>query len=315
MNPRTDTSWATPPRATRHTAAGRRSAAFSLMEVLVAMGIFTVGLVAVAAIFPTAITIQRDTVREVDGRRVAKNARATFLAIARNNVSSPPSNQDNPLYEMSYSHDVTPANRTGSLLPFFTAVDGASAGNPTPIMPMITQPGLTVPQPFDNLLNLEVRSYPKHIENPFRRDYYWYPLLQVTNLTDPSGPSFSATLLIMHRGGTNLPPQIRQSTPITDISGSVITFGNGLLGAASNDADGDGLPDLIQPGDQIIGDDGQVHTVILAEANRLTVDSPTIGSISKIYFAVAIDSANNIKLESNSPLVWVEESIPLSINP
>lgn len=340
MNRRADTICSTPAGVTRHRAASRRNAAFSLMEVLVAMGVFTVGLVAVAAIFPTAITIQRETVREVDGRRIGKNARATILAAARSDVNpSDTIRNDEPEFEMSYTHDPIPASRSGSLVKFVEDAVTASAFNPTPVLPMIDLPEslpdgrlippsvqspspvnraltLNAPMSFHGLLNLDVRSYPKNIELPDRRDYYWYPLLQVSNLTDPSGPSFSATLIVMHRSGTNAPPEVRESNPITDVNGSVITFGSNLLGTTSNDADGDGLPDLIQPGDIVLGNDGRVHRVILADANTITVNSDSIGNPTRIFFGVSIErSTGIIKRESASPVVWIEESIPLSINP
>lgn len=340
MNHRIDTTRSAP-RRTR--PLSRRSAAFSLMEVLVAMGIFTVGLVAVAAVFPTAITIQRDTVREVDGRRLGKNARAMILAAARSevNAATNPYNVDKPEFEMSYRHAPVPANREGSLEPYVSAAVGASALNPTPVMPMIDLPEITVtaqagrqrsappdgldvdaPASFHGLMNLETRSYPKNIPQPDRRDYYWYPLLQVSGLA-ATEPTFSATLIIMHRGGTNLPPEVRRSFALDQSAtgGNVITFNaNGLFndgtGDVNNDSDNNGLPDYIQPGDLILGDDGRVHRVILADATSITVNSDNIGNPASIYFGVSRErSTNRLKRESASPIVWIEESIPLSINP
>ena len=337
MNPPTHTTCA---NASRHPAASRRGAAFSLMEVLVAMGVFTVGLVAVAAIFPTAITIQRETVREVDGRRIGKNARAMILAAARTNVDpSATTRVDKPQFEMSYTHNVNPALRTGSLEMFVSSATLASATNPTPVLPMIdlrelslladigTQrpagtPGLTLdaPMSFHGLMNLDTRSYPKNIPQPDRRDYYWYPLLQVSSILDPK---FSAFLVVMHRSGTNLPPEVRRSFPIVPITpgGSTIFFNtaSGLFndgtGNVSNDPDGDGLPDFIQPGDIVLGDDGRVHRVILADATSITLNSANVGNPNSIYFGVSMDRATGLpKRESASPVVWIEESIPLSIH-
>jgi len=56
---------------------GRRvKLAFTVLEVLIAMGIFAVGFAAVAAIFPTAILLQKQTVDDVLGQQVARNAQA-----------------------------------------------------------------------------------------------------------------------------------------------------------------------------------------------------------------------------------------------
>lgn len=53
--------------------------AFTLMEVLVAMAIFAVGAIAVAAIFPTALVLQRETVNDVMAAHVTESADATLL--------------------------------------------------------------------------------------------------------------------------------------------------------------------------------------------------------------------------------------------
>ena len=258
------------------------------MEVLVALGIFTVGLVAVAAIFPTAIAIQRDTVREVDGRRIGKNARATVLAAVRTQGSGANANQT--YGEMTYTHNpLTPSASTGTLAPFMTDTGAisymTSAINPTPVFPMIDLPerydldppnfytvlverdasdGLTLnaPADFHGLFNLDTRSYPKTIRQFDRRDYYWYPLIKLANLNDPQ---WSVTLIVMHRDGTDLPPEIRQSYTLASTKGNVITFNNNGLfndpnagGDVDNDVDNDGLPDYIQPGDIILADNGIV---------------------------------------------------------
>ncbi len=314
-----------------------RNAGFSLMEVLVALGIFTVGLVAVAAIFPTAITIQRDTVRQVDGERIGKNARAMVLAMARNDSASYP---DQPYAEMSYD----PSNGSGSLSRFISNAKIASAYNPTPVLPMIDLPEaymdpdnylhtnalhsdhgrspvtLDAPSSFHGLFNIEMRSYPKNNPEYLRRDYYWYPLLKVSDATSPN-PKFTMIVIVMHRSGTDLPPEIRRSEEVSVVKDpltgrlNTLDFGTDLLPGYSNDMNNNFIPDYISPGDQIICDDGNIHTVVKADANSVTVDSPNVGNPKHFYFAVAIDRANLIKKESLSPIVWIEDDITLSVNP
>lgn len=63
-------------RYTPFTRNPRRAAGFTLMEVLVSIGIFTIGAVAVASIFPTAIFLQKQTVDDMELDQSAENAEA-----------------------------------------------------------------------------------------------------------------------------------------------------------------------------------------------------------------------------------------------
>ncbi len=53
---------------------------FSLMEVLIAIGVFAIGMVAVASIFPVAILLQKQTVQEVEATHFGRNAKALVAA-------------------------------------------------------------------------------------------------------------------------------------------------------------------------------------------------------------------------------------------
>src|SRR5688572_8239180 len=57
-----------------------RARAFTLMEVLIAIGIFAIGMVAVAAVFPTAIFLQKQTITDATSQQVARNAAAVLQA-------------------------------------------------------------------------------------------------------------------------------------------------------------------------------------------------------------------------------------------
>lgn len=58
----------------------RRSAGFSLVEMLIAMGVFAVGMVAVVSMFPVSAILQRETAKEVVGQNAARSARAVVAA-------------------------------------------------------------------------------------------------------------------------------------------------------------------------------------------------------------------------------------------
>ncbi len=310
---------------------------FSLMEVLIALGIFAVGLVAVASIFPTAIAIQRETVRDLDARRIGKSAKSTLMAIAQSSDGAPGVND--PWAEINYKHDAVLANREGTLKVYANNTESmalANALDPNPVLPMIDLPELTnpgdkgiqrpvpVPDPnltvdaplsFHGLFTQELRSYPSGIDRTDRRDYYWYPLIQVTDLA--ISPKWFMYLMVMHRSGSELPPQIREARLDTRKTvGSRIEFDTTIIDRSflDNDADDDGLPDLIQPGDTVLASDGKVHKVILADRTGILVNSPQVGKPTLLYYAVAIDGGGNVKRESRSPIVWIEEKIELVVH-
>ncbi|MEO0965743.1 MAG: prepilin-type N-terminal cleavage/methylation domain-containing protein [Planctomycetota bacterium] len=67
------------PPARRRAAAFRGG--FNLIEVMVSMGIFVIAFVAVASIFPTAITLQREATQTVDDRAAEASAEAIAKAM------------------------------------------------------------------------------------------------------------------------------------------------------------------------------------------------------------------------------------------
>lgn len=311
------------------------------MEVLVALGIFALGLVAVAAVFPTAIAIQSETVRDLAGQRAVINARSTIQAMARS-IENPPTPNNRVL---SYQHDTNPAQRAGTLRDYTVATNqltnpsSGRTGFPGRVQPMIDQPiniapnlldqfpysdvevspsvaTLNAPNSFHNLFNLDVRSYPKNIADTSKRDYYWYPLIQAKDLTG-NNPTWMVFLMVMQRRGTEAVPEVRAARVINVLGNNTIQFASS--GPATdphwwdNDADNDGLPDLIQPGDWVLADDGSIFRVVVAERDRITIDSqvPVGAGLNFLYFAVALDRTDPaipiIKRETRSAIVRIEQ--------
>ncbi len=320
----------TPTRTTRFTGSRQhRGAGFSLMEVMVAMGIFTVGLVAVAAVFPTAITIQRETVRDLAGQRVTANAKAMVFALAQ---TKDPVVGPNRFRELTYLHNINPAMATGTLVPYLDLKPPydqlPTADNPNPVLPLVNDPPLPFGPPqllapqrqtgllqasFHDLFTLDMRSHPSNIQDVSRRDYYWYPLIQANRLNPSVPPTWRAHIMVMRRTGSEAPPQVRLAeVDLSNTSGSIIELkASASINAAfdfENDIENDGLPDLIQPGDQILDTDGNTHRIILVDRNILTVDSPNVGKPVGVYYAVAIDlTAPNVpKRETRSPIVRID---------
>jgi len=123
-----------------------RSVGFSLMEVLLAMGVFTVGFVAVASIFPAGALMQRNAAGGVLARDVAKNTQAiieVFGVLTYNSNAS-----------------ATPGN-----------LDGIDAV-------FVVQ---ELPAAVFSLYTEDTRSYPSTINNAAERDFYWIPLVKLTD--------------------------------------------------------------------------------------------------------------------------------------
>lgn len=93
-------SFATPPSpiacpqssgAARDRITHRR--AFTLLEVMMAMAIFAVAFVSLAVLFPTAMTIQRQTLHEIQGGALEKNVTA-MLKTRKFTINATPGDQD-----------------------------------------------------------------------------------------------------------------------------------------------------------------------------------------------------------------------------
>ena len=164
MNPVTVKQLPWPHRLRRRSSARR---AFTLVEVLLAMGIFVIGFVAVAAIFPVAILLQKQTIETLLGQHVHRSAQA---------VISSGMNADG-IY-----HGIIPAANDATLDISVSAIPDAFVWHlenrsypPTvPLFFTDSGPGYSVP-----------------VSRP-QRDIYWVPLVRRTAAYDASLPSVTS---------------------------------------------------------------------------------------------------------------------------
>lgn len=311
MTPATQTSRV---RMTRH-------GGFTLMEVLITMGIFLIGIVAIAAVFPTGVSVQREAVDDLRSQAVFDEASAKLLAIAQEDIGGTPT--------LRYVHGPNPRTiaTNGSLAPYtqlatapqggdrvYSLIDvGAGTG-------AITSPNNFNPTVATSVFPLSMRSYPSHFPVN-QRDYYWYPFIKASEEAvgafDPADTVLWRTYtMILKRTPTNPPPQVRQIAVIPDpVVSQRIKFDAAFPNAApaatgQNDADGDGLPDLIRPGDWVLGDNDLIYRVILADNDGITVDAAVVdpkNQLSLIYYGVDVDNAGNVTAKSRSPIVRIDE--------
>ena len=157
---------------------------FSLVEVLIAMGIFAVGFVAVAAMFPAGAVLQRETVANVEAQMVARNASA-FMRSVRITFSP----------DGSFGADLRETSGSGQLQPLVSASPNVS-----------TRLQSYWPKPD--------RGYPTSRVSVDDRKYYWVPFLRRTSvLPDPGNANekviglaknrtdFSMLVFVMRRDG------------------------------------------------------------------------------------------------------------------
>lgn len=136
--------------------------AFTLMEVLVAIGIFAVGMVAVASIFPPAFVLQRKTIDAVQ----LQNAQENFEALA--SVYQAQAKTPGTAWNIS-SFDVAPP----------ATFNAADVRPPT--------------QAQLNTLGLNNRSYPDGTMTGYRLDYSTTPPTAIEKNLEMSAPESGGT--------------------------------------------------------------------------------------------------------------------------
>lgn len=152
----------------------RVRAGFTLMEVLVAIGIFALGFVAVAAIFPAAALMQRGTADDVESRHAERSARAIIEAM-------PLTDQwDDPDADLYFYHGGNSASTDSHVKPFPPDMLTGS----------------------DAIWSLDTRSYPAHTTDPANRQYYWVPLIRDT-AGNAETPSWQIYVFVFNRQAGN----------------------------------------------------------------------------------------------------------------
>ncbi len=143
-----------------------RQGGFSLVEVLIAMGIFAVGFVAVAAMFPAGAMLQKETVAAVESQLVARNAAAIMRStrITFNEAGLANADLDK---------------------------NSGQPGNLEPIATMATVKNAKLKTRW----TLGDRGYPTAQQTTNDRKYYWLPFIhrhsQEVDTADPSKKKYS----------------------------------------------------------------------------------------------------------------------------
>ena len=259
---------------------GQRQAlpAFTLIEVMMALGIFAIGFVAIAAPMFVAVKIQAETIDDVLVRQVERSA------IAMLKVRAP------TIAEVADELDQI----TGGSFDW----NGQLYEYP----PMTMRQGLRHPHLH---MHLADRSYPSNIADPFQRRYFWTVVVRdndTQNNTKDLDYDFHFYLLIFRRGASDPVPPIDSFTNVQvanglrrfDLNGNANTSGSGRLVG-------------VRPGDQVLDEFGGIYGVLDADGGGFVTDAPIIttqGVPTIVYFLrppndLAPSPIRSIRLLSN----------------
>ncbi len=253
-------------------AADRRRAGFTMLEILLAMGIFALGFIFIAAMFPAAIVLQKQTADNVLARQAARSAEAML----RGRVL-----HESELEDTGYglTHYYTTAWDTSELV--YPLPAGMLAKSPAGGDPASTGSGCWT---------LNDRSFPSNEPTVTSRRIYWVPLIQDA---DPgSGTSnriwrlYVFVLLRWPNVNYNDPavtnrrfwanpddsdsvPRVRWASVAP--SNADLARLNFTTANYNQDSDGDGLLDHLVVGDQFLDSNGNVYTVTEADADGVKV--------------------------------------------
>ncbi|MBX2850638.1 MAG: prepilin-type N-terminal cleavage/methylation domain-containing protein [Phycisphaeraceae bacterium] len=234
----------------------RQAAGFTLAEILIALGVFAIGMIAVASLFPAAAILQRETTQDVIGELAAQSAAAIVNA--------------QPL-----TYEWTGAASNGDLADYYTHA-GLTATDVVPLE-YINVTGGTALDRFP----VTDRSYPSAqldlSAGPLREviadcDLYWVPFIQDIN-GDPANTSpgkWIMRIFILEAdsratyaddtGDANLNgidsfPKVRR-VDVSSVSGNIFT----LAGTAA-----------IETGDIVMDSNGNDHVVTNVNGTQVAV--------------------------------------------
>ncbi|MFN3165857.1 MAG: prepilin-type N-terminal cleavage/methylation domain-containing protein [Phycisphaeraceae bacterium] len=162
---------------------------FTLVEVLIALGVFAIGMVAVASLFPVAALLQKETAEEVVGEHAAQSAKSIVEA-KRLTYRAP-----------------TGAGLTGTGdLGRYHTLAGDSLSRVVPLHAINNQL-LTRRYTYWD------RSYPSGTPAPADRDLFWVPFVQNVS-GDPTNPNWVMKLfLLTPDSNANYVPGPNQANP------------------------------------------------------------------------------------------------------
>lgn len=228
-----------------HLAAGaikhplcRRAAGFSLVEILLSLGIFAIGMTAIVSLFPAAAILQRETTQEVISEMAAQSAASTINA-------------------KQLTYEWTGTASTGELMNYYSSA-GASGTDAVSIAGLFTAADRSYPTGVIDLTALTVD------EAIADCDMHWVPFIQDIS-GDPTNPIWVARLFIVEADSrANYSGTLPTGTDATANGADPATFPRVVSeGASATGAVFTTAAALdIEPGDVVMDNNGNSHVVV-----------------------------------------------------
>jgi hypothetical protein len=223
----------------RQLRRARGQAGFSLVETMFALGIFALGFVAVAALFPVAILLQRKTVEDVHSLIAVDSTRAL----------------------------VTNAGISNTIINAAVPMDNAVH----PLLPPAVTSGM--PIPFDSI---RTRSYPSAEGEMANRRFFWVPMVRRINDVATIGSStrdeWEVFVFITKRQVSALYPKVAgDANPDDDDVVPAVRKMTGVTVSGTQRFNFTNSTGQVKIGDQIVDKWGRIHEVGDADTGGVTV--------------------------------------------
>lgn len=231
-----------------------RRHAFVLIELLMAMFILALGLSAVAAIFPVATYLQKQTFNDLISQQLERNVEATFRAISLDD---------------SWLSSIDDSGRRIGAPPslLLTATDR---------LPLAVR---CYPTALDlNNNGIPNESSPDEDSNFDNREFYWVPLFQDTNTgTNAGDRTWVAYIFILAKQRNSTYPTSGTQVNANDPTEVPKVVQANVSNATNNTIEISGVS--LQAGDKLLLDNGLTPTVTDVEGNTITLDTQVINDI------------------------------------
>lgn len=244
----------TQPTTARSPRRRRPSMGFTLVEVLIAFGIFAIGMIAVASLFPVAALLQKETANDILGKDAAESAKAIVLAKG-----------------LTYQPSVADRATNPGDLDNYYSIAGANNSHAVPLF--------QVDVALENRFTIWDRSYPSFTPTIEDRDLFWVPFIQDVG-GDPNNPVWVMHLFVLNRDSR----ADWDKTSGTWANPSDVSAIPGVIGAACTIVAGSGDTALnipgheIQAGDRILDNNGIAYLVKEIDGNEVTINGVILTS-------------------------------------